>query len=189
MELRRYAGIVRRHWIIAAMALAATTVVTLMLILPRPLVYETTGTMLVRPITGGSADQAVNATDVLIRGVQIHATYATIARSDLISSRAETLLPPGVDRSTMSVGAEVLTDTNVLKISVRGPDPAVVRSMANAVMAQLVRYANEVDEAYTLEPLDDPGLPKSPVGPTKGMVIALGVFIGALLSIALALFA
>jgi capsular polysaccharide biosynthesis protein len=189
MELRRYAGIVRRHWIIAAMALIAATVATLMLILPRPLVYETTGTMLVRPIISGSADQTVNATDVLIRGVQIPATYATIARSDLISSRAEELLPPGIDRSDLSVGAEVLTDTNVLKISVRGHDPVVVRSMANAVMTELVRYAGETDEAYTAERLDAPNLPSSPVGPSKRMVIALGVFIGALLGIALALFA
>ena len=189
MELRRYGGIVRRHWIIAAMALAASTVATLMLILPRPLVYETNGTMLVRPITSGSADQAVNATDVLIRGVQIPATYATIARSDLISSRAEAVLPPGIDRSSLSVGAEVLTGTNILKISVRGHDPVVVRSMANAVMAELVRYAAEIDEAYTVERLDAPGLPTTPVGPTKGMVIALGVFLGALLGIALALFA
>ena len=189
MELRRYGGIVRRHWIIAAMALAASTVATLMLILPRPLVYETNGTMLVRPITSGSADQAVNATDVLIRGVQIPATYATIARSDLISSRAEAVLPPGIDRSSLSVGAEVLTGTNILKISVRGHDPVVVRSMANAVMAEMVRYAAEIDEAYTVERLDAPGLPTTPVGPTKGMVIALGVFLGALLGIALALFA
>jgi len=88
VELTRYLHIVRRRRGIALSAFAVTAVATLILVLPQPWVYESTGTMLVRPRASSTPAETVDASDLLIRGVKIGATYATIARSDLIRDRA-----------------------------------------------------------------------------------------------------
>ena len=188
MEMRRYVVILRRWWWLALPAFLVTTGLTLLLVLSQPPVYESRATFVVAP-QSLNPDEAVNAFDTLIRGAQITSTYATIARSDLILGRAEDRLAGGTPASNISVGAEVQTGTNVLEISVQGPDPDSAYDFAVAVAAETVDYVDGLSNAYALEPLDSPRLPRVPVGPQKDLTIALGVLFGLVLGGALALFA
>ena len=187
MELSRYLQMVRRRRGVALTAFVVTAAATLILVLPQPWVYESTGTLLVRPRASATQEQTVNASDLLIRGVKIGATYATIARSDLIRDRAKEVLDGAVSTGGLSVSAEVLTDTNILSIGVRGGDPESVQALATAIAAETTGYVAELDDAYMLEPLDAPELPDEPVGPNKRLTIFLGLFLGALLGVGLAL--
>ena len=188
MEMRRYVVILRRWWWLALPAFLVTTGLTLLFVLSQPPVYESRATFVVAP-RSLNPDDAVNAFDTLIRGAQITSTYATIARSDLILGRAEDRLAGSTPTSEISVGAEVQTGTNVLEISIQGPDPESAHDFAVAVAAETVDYVDELSNAYALEPLDSPGLPRLPVGPQKHLTIALGVVFGLVLGGALALFA
>ncbi len=189
MELRRYLRVLRRHWRLAVIAFLVTGDTTLVLVLRQPEVYEATGTALIRPRLPGTDSDAIDASDLLVRGVKIAETYATVARSDMIRDRADARLDPRIDTSGVIVGAEVVTDTNILSISARGTDPEAVRAVSEAVLDATIAYARSLNEAYLLSPLDEPTLPKSPVGPNKGLTIAIGVIFGMLLALVLALFA
>jgi len=188
MEMRRYVAILRRWWWLALPAFLVTTGLSLILVLSQPPVYESGATFVVAP-RSLDPDEAVNAFDTLIRGAQITSTYATIARSDLILTRAEDRLAGSTPASNISVGSEVQTGTNVLEISIQGPDPDSAFDFAVAVAAETVDYVDGLSNAYALEPLDSPRLPRLPVGPRKNMTIALGVLFGLVLGGALALFA
>ena len=186
MELMRYLEIMRRWWWIGATAFAVTTVGTLAFVLPQPNVYEAASAFVVGP-RSLNAEESVSAFDTLIRGEAINATYASIARSDLIRERAEARLDRSGSTSDLTVDAEVLTGTNVLSITVRGTDPKSVHDLAVAVGAETVAYVREVDQAYRLQTLDSPSLPRQPVGPNKTLTIAVGVSFGLLLSVSLSL--
>jgi capsular polysaccharide biosynthesis protein/GGDEF domain-containing protein len=189
VELRRYLRVLRRHWRLAVIAFLVTGDTTLVLVLQQPDVYHATGTALIRPRMAGTDSDAIDASDLLVRGVTIAETYATVARGDMIRDRADASLDPRIDPSGVIVGAEVVTDTNILSISARGTDPEAVHAVSEAVLDATITYARSLNDAYLLSPLDEPTLPTSPVGPNKGLTIAIGVIFGMLLALVLALFA
>jgi capsular polysaccharide biosynthesis protein/GGDEF domain-containing protein len=188
VELRRYLRVLRRHWQLAVMAFLVTADTTFVLVLQQPAVYDATGTALIRPRLPGTDSEAIDASDLLVRGVKIAETYASVARSDMIRDRAVASLDPGIDPSGVRVGAKVVTDTNILSITASGTDPEAVHAVGEAVLDATIAYARSLNDAYLLSPLDEPTLP-SPVRPNKGLTIAIGVIFGIMLAVVLALFA
>lgn len=186
MELRRYLEVSRRWWWAVALAFLVTTAVTVSSVAFQGSTYESSATFVVRPRPiDGSQD--ARAFDALIRGVTINTTYATIARSRLIRDRAEAQLDPAAREDDMSVGAKVLTDTNVMSLSVRGPDADHVLALANAIGAETVEYVNGLSEVYVLQPLDEPTRPGSPVPNNKMLTISIGIVLGLALGVGLAM--
>jgi capsular polysaccharide biosynthesis protein len=185
VELKRYLAVLLRAWWIVLTALAVSIAGTYYFIDRQPLVYESTGTFVVRP-RSVETDDSVRAFDTLIRGVEITATYATIARSNLIRARAEAALDESLLRSSARIDAEVLTGTNVLSIAVRGPDPTGVQRLAAAVGDKTTGYVDELNSAWMLQPLDVPTIPENPVSPDKPLTLAVGTVLGALVGVAMA---
>lgn len=183
MELRHYLEIIGRRWWMVATALGVTTLLTVMLVVQQPWVYGASGTFVVRPRSVDSAE-VVRAIDTLIRGVEINSTYATIARSEAIRDRAKDRLGPGFDASGLTVDADVMQGTNVLVISVRGPDPESVTAFAEAVGTETVAYVSELEDAFELRPLDLPGVDERPVGPNKALTVFTGMLFGAMIGVA-----
>lgn len=184
MELRAYLRIiVCRRWI-ALIAFLATTGGTLYAVLPQPPVYEAVGTFVVTPRAAKGQDE-LKAFETLIRGDAINATFAEIARSEVIRARAESDVDAEV-AADLSVGAEVLIGTQVLSISVTGGDPEAVRDMTAAIGRETREYVRALGGAYRLDYLDYPKLSAEPVGPSKALAIALGGFFGILLGTILA---
>ncbi|MGH9262174.1 MAG: hypothetical protein ACRD08_20130, partial [Acidimicrobiales bacterium] len=186
MELRRYLEVSRRWWWAVALAFLVTTAVTVSSVAFQRSTYESSATFVVRPrpIEGS---QDARAFDALIRGVTINTTYATIARSQLIRDRAEDQLDPAAREDDMSVSAKVLTDTNILSLSVRGPDSDHVHALANAIGAETIEYVNGLSEVYVLQPLDEPMRPGSPVATNKMLTISIGIVLGLALGVGLAM--
>ncbi len=189
MELRRYLRVLRRRWRLAVIAFLVSADTTLVLVLQQPAVYNATSTALIRPRLPGTDSDAIDASDLLVRGVKVAETYATVARSEMIRDRADANLDPRIDPSGVTVDSEVVTDTNILSISARGTDPEAVRAVSEAVLDATIAYARSLNDAYLLSQLDEPTLPKIPVGPNKGLTIAIGAVFGMLLALVLALFA
>jgi capsular polysaccharide biosynthesis protein len=185
MQPHHYLLILRKRWVVALTAFLATSALTVVFASRQPALYESSATYVVRPRTA-SAD-TLRATDTLIRGVEIHSTYATIVRSDLIEERAKARLGPGVDTSETSVGSRVITETNIVEISVTGPDPVIARDLAVAIGRETVAYVSQLGYTFELEPLDPPKAPSSPVAPNTTLTIATGVVSGAALAVCLAL--
>ena len=177
MELKAYLHILRERWWVVLITVVVSTLAAIALVMPRPSIYESTGTMLIRPLAGTEED-AIDASDLLIRGVKIGSTYATVARSDLIRRRAEAVVQPSVDTSGVDVEAELLTDTNIVEISVRGTNPEAAQALAVAVQEEMAAYVASVDDTYALVPLDEPKLPQRPVAPNRPLTVEVGMVLG-----------
>lgn len=179
MELTYYLRLIFRHWLSFAIGAIITMAVGAMLILPRPDVFEAKGTYVIRPTSADAAD-AVRAFDTLIRGVEINATYAAIARSDIIRDRARAQLAAesDLDLRGLDVGAEVVTGTNIISISVRGEDPEAAAVYADYIGRETVEYVTELRDGFQIELLDPPSAPRSPVGPNRQLDLALTIILG-----------
>jgi capsular polysaccharide biosynthesis protein len=186
VELRRYLEVSLRWWWVVALAFVATTAVTVASVAAQSATYESSATFVVRPRPVDPSLDA-RAFDALIRGVTINTTYASIARSQLIRDRADEQLDPGARRDDMSVSAKVLTDTNIVSISVKGPDPDNVVDLATAVSVETIEYVNGLSDVYVLEPLDEPTRPGSPVATNKVLTILVGLVLGVVLGVGMAM--
>jgi capsular polysaccharide biosynthesis protein len=186
VELRRYLEVSLRWWWVVALAFVATTAVTVASVAAQSATYESSATFVVRPRPVDPSLDA-RAFDALIRGVTINTTYASIARSQLIRDRAEEQLDPGARRDDMSVSAKVLTDTNIVSVSVKGPDPDNVVDMVTAVSVETIEYVNGLSDVYVLEPLDEPTRPGSPVATNKMLTILVGLVLGVVLGVGMAM--
>lgn len=184
MELRRYIEIIRRRWWLVLAATVITSLLTVFFVIRQPWIYEASGTFVVRP-RAVESEEVVRAFDTLNRGVEINATYAKIAESDLIEDLARQTLE-GDFPSDLEVSADVVVGTNILEITVSGEDPEGVFALAQGVGSETVDYVSGLDDVFGLVPLDPAEQPRSPSAPNKPMTIALGTFLGLLLGIGLA---
>ena len=105
-----------RRWWVVLIAFTITTVLTLIWVSPKPATYESSGTYVVQP-RSQQPDDSVKALDTQIRGTQINATYALIARSDAIKNAAVSRLVRVPAHGHLHVEAEAVPGTNALTIS------------------------------------------------------------------------
>jgi len=188
MDLMYYLRVVGRHWLVAIVGLALTVALTAVFVQRQPFVYQSAGTMVVRP-RPVNTDDGVRAIDTLTRGVEISSTYATIARSDLIRDRAKVNIDPGLDTSGTSISSEVVTSTSILEVSVTGGDPDAVHALAAEVTRQTVAYVGELQNVFELQIIDEPQLPDDPIAPNRPLMLATGVVFGIVVGVLFALIA
>lgn len=183
MEIRRYIKVLTDHWVIVALAFSLTMALSAVLVSQQPWVYESEGTFIVRPRAVNS-EEIVQAFNTLARGVEINSTYALIARSSLVEAQAEEAV--GESASGISVGSDVVPGTNTIRITVEGEDPEKTQAFAIAIGNATVDYIDALEDAYQIQALEQPELPKSPSGPNKGLTIVVGGIFGIVLGAALA---
>lgn len=178
MEIRRYLKVLRDHWVVVSIAFSITLAGTIVLVAQQPWVYESSGTYIVRP-RAAATDDVVAAFNALSRGVEINSTYAAIARSDAIEEIASEEL--GTSASGLTVDSEVITGTNMIRISVQGEDPDPLQPFAEAVGEASVAFIAGMNDAFVLQLLDAPSDPGAPVGPNKALTIVTGAVFGVIL--------
>ena len=121
--------------------------------------------------------------------MEINTTFAEVSSSSLIKQRAiERLTLPPEDQQGLKVSGKVIAGTNILEISVQGPNPEIVQDFANAISQETVAYVSNLYDVFELEPLDAADLPTNPVSPNKALNLALGGGLGLLLGIGLIFF-
>lgn len=174
MELMRYIRIVIRHRWIALFVFVLTFGAVALFSFSQESFYESSSTFVVRPRVVESSD-VIRAIDTLARGVEINATYAAIARSDQIQRKAEEHFDSDEIPDVNSISAEVLTGTNIIEITVTGPDPEGVQAMAEALGNETVAFVNDLGDIFQLNPLDSPRVPRNPAGPNRLLTLIVGV--------------
>jgi len=174
-----------RRWWVVLIAFLITTALTIMWVSPKPSMYESSGTYVVKPRTDPSGDLFKGA-DSLNRGTQVNETYALIARSDAIQNDAEAQLPSIPPDTHPSVGAEAVTGTNAIKISASARDAKTAHALAVAAGTETIAKVDELQQPFVLESLDPPELPSRPVDSRKTLTIALGAVLGLIVGLALA---
>ncbi|HEY3671124.1 MAG TPA: Wzz/FepE/Etk N-terminal domain-containing protein [Acidimicrobiia bacterium] len=186
--MQRYLVVCRRWWWIVLAAFLATVLMATVLVGTPTKQYESTASFVIQPQASEESDQ-VRALDALVQGGTVGETYASIARSKLIRSRAGESLSRVQRAEHMAVTAEVVTGTRIIRVTVRSTQPADARRFAGAVSHQTIIYVNGLADNYRLDPLDAPTLPTHPL-PTKRIVtLALAGILGLMLGVALAFLA
>jgi diguanylate cyclase (GGDEF)-like protein len=189
MEINLYLRMLQRGWgIIAVVVLAAINLSFLVSYLTPP-VYETTSRFVVSP----NADAYSNAWDIVN-------SLDTLDRRSIINTYKELLVSPSVysqglkdqniDTTILEqkYGATVVVvpDTNILKLTVQGPDPETVVSIANAIGVEALNYITQLYPVYNFSILDSPEFPTAPVRPEPVRNAGLAVLIGLILGVGLA---
>ena len=153
-----------------------------------PVLYETTTTYIIRPRESSiTDDKFVQALDIVSRRVEINTTFAEVATSKLIRSKAVEALNLSPEQTKdLAVSGYVVGGTNILNLSVQGRDPVVIRDFANMVGAETVNYIGGLYDVYELQVLDEANVPTKPVSPNTSLNLLLGSFVGLALGIGLA---
>lgn len=182
MELRIYLQILLRKWWIVIPIFLVTLTSGIVFTYTKTPMYSATTTYVVVPSSSfGDVQSFSSGLDMLGRRDEIATTFAEIASSRRIKNRVtESLsLEPGID---YTVSSKLLAGTNIIEITVKGPDPTIVRDMANAVGAAIEEYVQGLYEVFALVPLDEATIPKTPVSPKKPLNLALASVLGLVLS-------
>jgi capsular polysaccharide biosynthesis protein len=170
MELRRYLSVARRRALLI-LAVVAAALIAGWLITPRDKTYTATSTLYVGsqsintdPSSGEVSGDRVAGFDRLIHTFTAMLSSAKVAQA--AASEAD------VDRTAGAIGASTKAQqqpqTNLISVSVTDPDPAVARTVVNAVSDAFVEQAREfesqdrVDSGRVVSVYQYAGLPGSP---------------------------
>jgi len=180
MELKIYLRVLLRKWWIVLAAFLITFTATIAFTFTQAPTYRATATFVVAPNSSiKDVGSLLSGLDMLSRRDEIASTYAQVAASRLIRRDAADELDLSQNqRKRLSVESQLLAGTNVLKITVEGSNPVLVRDFANVVGAKALAYVQELYEVHDLRPLDPATLPASPVKPNKVLNLALGAVLG-----------
>jgi diguanylate cyclase (GGDEF)-like protein len=188
MELKIYLRILLRKWWIVLPVFLITLTATVVFAFTQESTYKATATFIVVPASSfGDMKSFASGLDMLSRRTEIANTYAEVAASWLIRRETADELNLSWDQwKGISVNSQLLAGTNVLKITVEGSDPVLVRDFANMVGAKTMAYVQELYEVFDMRPLDQAGLPSSPIKPDRVLYLTLGAILGLALGVGLA---
>lgn len=189
MEMRFYLRIIRRGWWL--ILIAALVAVNLSLVysyyLTNP-TYEAVARFLVSPnIQNIESRDLVNSLEALDKR-SIISTYAEVLNSREIIN--ETMSLYGADPAQINgyqTFVTVLPDANIIRFSVRGPDPEVAAILANGIGQSAIDFIRNLYVIYNIEFLDKAVAPAEPIEPKPLQNAGLALLVGTVAGVALAI--
>ena len=189
MELKAYIQILLKKWWVVLSVFLITLTATIVQTYTQTPIYSSSATFIIG--LGSSVDDVRDTTSVLsvlASREAIGGTYAEIARSREIKRSAANLL--GLDSvGNYSISSDVLAGSNILQVTVEGPNPVIVQDLANTIGAKSIEKVEAVYPTYNLSILDSAPLPSSPIKPAKRRNMMLGAVFGLILGGGLAFLA
>jgi diguanylate cyclase (GGDEF)-like protein len=181
MELKTYLLILLKKWWIVVPTFLVTLTAGVVFTYTRVPLYSAMTTYVVVPNSAiGDAGRFTSGLDILGRRQEIASTFAEIASSRRIVQLATSSISLQQSKD-YSVSALLRAGTNVIEITAEGPDPAVVRDLANATGTAIEKYVQGLYEVFVLVPLDEASTPNRPISPNKALNLALSCALGLVL--------
>jgi len=189
MEIKLYLQILRKHWWLIVLSILIATAVALGAALWVTPTYQTSARFVVSP----SLTMDINQDEIVDRLAaldkrSIITTYAEVLNSERIfidASRAINIIPNRL--AAFSRSAIVLPESNILELTVSGPDPLLTADLTNAVGQQAIQYVQRLYTVYEIRVLDPAAIPGSPIKPQPARDIALAVGLGLIFGCVLAI--
>ncbi len=188
MELLTMKRIVKSYGWIVALAILSGGLASAFFTSREPELYEAVTTVIVDSAEGiENIDSALRGLDSVSRR-NVMATYAQIPVSRTVRERAREELGLSIQQAdACRVRTSIVPDTNVLRVTVRGPAPQLTADFANAVVRQSQRLLpGFYDGIVSFEVLDGAVAPAAPVDRGMARKTALGSLFGLILSVSLA---
>lgn len=189
MEITLYLQAFRRGWWIIALTLLISTFASLLISYFTPPVFQTTSRFIISPNSGifSNSWDVVSSLDTLDRRSIIN-TYKELLASPTVYERSIEIqnMGEGVIGDDYLVTVVVVPDTNILSLSVEGPDPQVVVKISNAIGQEGLEYINQLYPIYNFSILESAQFPTEPIRPepikNAGLAALLGTIVGIVLA-------
>ena len=189
MEIKYYLrALSRGWWLILLTMLVAMEVALVSDFLSTP-IYQASARFAISP----NITQLSDSSDILysldtLDKRSVVTTYAEFLNSDRIYN--ETLTSLNIDPATLSDYTRstiVITNSNVLELTVSGQDPNITAVLANSIGEHAISVIQELYSAYNISLLDPAIASPAPVRPVPlrdaGLALALGLLAGSGLAI------
>lgn len=172
--------------------IAALVAVNLSLVysyyLTRP-TYEAVARFIVSPnIQNIASGDLINSLEALDKR-SIISTYAEVLNSREIINGTMNLLGADPAQFTAYItSVTVLPDANIIRFSVRGPDPEVAAILANSIGQNAIDFIRNLYVIYNIEFLEQAVVPIAPIEPRPIQNAGLALLVGTVAGIGLAIF-
>lgn len=169
------------HWKLVALTAVAATLLAWLIAAMEPKRYRSEVLVSVSPIVNQLSDSEVlHGIDALERRVVV-ATVAALASSD--STRRSTI---SALRDDYGIDATVLPSTNLIRITVEGPDPEQVAAIANRIPPLLDQQIRAMYHVYTIATISGGVVPQAPFLPRIERAVMAGLVFGVMLGVGIA---
>lgn len=190
MEVRFILKILQRGWwlilISALLSVNFSLIYSYFIVEPE---YEAIARFIVSPnLQNTDLRDVVNSLEALDRR-SIIATYAEVLNSGQITQESLELLRKNPDDfNEYIMSATLLPDANIIRYSVKGPNPEVAALLANSIGQYAIDYVRKLYIVYNIDFLDKatPPLEASKPQPFQDAVLAL--MVGLVVGVGLAIF-
>lgn len=186
MELKFYLRVLLKKWWIVVPTFLVTLTTVVVITYTQTPVYSATATFVIAPASSFSdVGSYASGLSILSKQGEIIATYNEVAASSRIKKMAAESI--GLESTKgYSVSGDLIKGSNVMLVTVKGPEPTVVRDLTNAIGRVTIDYVDELYEIYIISPLDEAKLPLSPISPNKKRNIGLAAVLGLVLGTGIA---
>jgi uncharacterized protein involved in exopolysaccharide biosynthesis len=177
----------RRYWWLILSAFAFGFGATAAFTSLRAPTYRATTTLVVGPNESlKTPREVVDSLNTLDRR-SVVATFAKLPSSRTVRERAQGQLQLNeAQLKPYDVRTVVVPDTNVLEVSVEGPNPRMAAALADAVAQQTTQYTREFYDIYGMKVLDSAQEPTERVGPGLSRTLLVGAVLGLLIGVGVA---
>ena len=189
MELKLFLRMLQRGWwIVGLTALAAVGAALMTAYFATP-IYRASARFVVspNPVYLGGESNVIYSLDTLDKRSVI-TTYAEVLNSPRIYQ--ETISQLQLNEAQLvdySYNAVVLADTNIIELSVQGPNPETVALLTNNIGQKVVEYVVSLYKIYDMTLLDPAAVPENPISPQPIRDTGVAAVVGIALGIALAI--
>jgi capsular exopolysaccharide synthesis family protein len=194
VDLRDYLRVLRRRWrsIAAFLVLAVATAVTVTELSTR--IYQADAEVFVSLQDGGSSGATTNAYQGNLFSQERVKSYAKIANSPKVTAAVVRQLDLDLTPEQLAgrISATAPTDTVLVDLVVKDTSPTRARDIANSVSTQFAKVVSDIEKPATgrspvnVTVVRPAALPVAPVSPRTTVNIALGVLVGLVLGIGVA---
>lgn len=190
MEIRFYLKIIQRGWwLILISALVAVNVsLGYSYYIATPM-YESVARFIVSPNLQNTDNRdMVNSLEALANR-SIIATYAEVLNSQQIINDGMLVLQGDPnDYSAYIISATALPEANIIRYSVKGPDPNVAAMLANSLGQYAIDYINSLYINFSIEFLDRATPALDPYQPLPLQDAGLALLFGVIIGVGMAIF-
>jgi capsular polysaccharide biosynthesis protein len=185
MELRDYLRILMKSWWIIVMLTALAIAVTLIFSYTATPVFESTSSYVVTLQSFDSVGNTLYGLDMITSNQQrVFTTYCRLLDSRAVFDEALKIInvnAASYNPEQYATTCTVLPETNVVRVYVQGPSPAIVQRINEAIGIIGIARAKDLYKYFLLEPIDPVTLNPLPVSPNHAQNAGLGLILGLVL--------
>lgn len=181
LDLRELWEIIRKRLkliiFITSLSVAITGILSFFVIPP---VYEASSSIIIGKAPDERSNNSQSNSNDIYMYQKLIKTYASIAKSDLVSDKAADKLNKGMAGKDIQKVTTVTpqTDTQILTIKCQSQDPALAQNMTNTLTQTFIEESQKIYPTDNINVMDAAKLPEKPVKPKKVLNIAIAFFIG-----------